>query len=125
MNPNFTFAELDEIYHSVKTYKKENKDPVMVEVHQSILNKINESVASCDSFCPDLFMSNANSAFLTHSENLRYGQFLVNELSKKHPFITLPEDADCFYDNNKVPEFLRFIYSCDGSGTGTVEQDRG
>lgn len=75
-------------------------------------------------FCPDLFMSNANSAFLTHKDDQRYGQFLVNELTKKHPFIALPEEADCFYDNNKVPEFLRFIYSCDGSTTGTVEQDR-
>lgn len=78
-----------------------------------------------NNFFPDLFMSNANSAFLTHSENLRYGQFLVNELTRQYPFIIIPEEADCFYDNNKVPEFLRFIYSCDGLTTGTAEQDKG
>jgi hypothetical protein len=74
-------------------------------------------------FCPDLFMCDANSAFLTHKDDQRYGQFLVNELTRLHPYIIIPEEADCFHDNNKVPNFLRFIYSCDGSTTGTAEQD--
>ena len=75
-------------------------------------------------FCPDLFMSNANSAFFTLKDDQRYGQFLVNQLTRLHPSIIIPEEADCFYDNNKVSEFLRFIYSYDGLGTGTVEQDK-
>ena len=74
-------------------------------------------------FRPDLFMSVANSAYFTHKDDQRYGQFLVNELTRLHPSIIFPEEADCFHDNNKVKEFLRFIYSCDGSTTGTAEQD--
>lgn len=50
MKPNFTFAELDEIYHAVKTYKKENRDTAMDKVHQSVLNKINEYVAHCGDY---------------------------------------------------------------------------
>jgi hypothetical protein len=76
-----------------------------------------------DSFCPVLFMSDAISAYLTHKENLRYGQFLINQLKEKYPSIIIPKEADCFHDNNKVSEFLKFIYSCDGLTTGTVEQD--
>jgi hypothetical protein len=60
----------------------------------------------------ELFMRDANSAYLTHKENLRYGQFLINYLKEKYPSIIIPEEADCFYDDKKLPEFLRFIYSC-------------
>ena len=75
-------------------------------------------------FCYDSFLSDANAQFIVHIGYQRYGQFLVNQLNEKYPFIIIPEEADCFHDNNKVPEFLRFIYSCDGLTTGTVEQDR-
>jgi hypothetical protein len=74
-------------------------------------------------FCYDSFFSDANALFIAHLGYQRYGQFLVNQLNEKYPFIIIPEEADCFYDNNKVPEFLRFIHSCDGLTTGTVEQD--
>ncbi len=62
-------------------------------------------------FCPDLFMSDANSAYLYSDGSERYGQFLINYLKKRFPDIEVPEYADCFYDNNKVKEFLSFIYS--------------
>jgi hypothetical protein len=57
----------------------------------------------------DYFMHRANGAYLLHSENLRYGQFLMNYLIENHPDVVVPDEADCFYDNNKVPNFLRFI----------------
>jgi hypothetical protein len=61
----------------------------------------------------DQFISDANHSFILHSENQRYGQFLVNELREKHPEINLPDSADCFYDNGKVKDFLIFIHSLD------------
>jgi len=59
----------------------------------------------------DEFMHYANSAFLLHSENLRYGQFLMNYLTENYPDIVVPDESDCFYDNNKVTNFLGFISS--------------
>jgi len=59
----------------------------------------------------DDFMHYANVGFLTHSENLRYGQYLMNELSTQYPGIQVPDEYDCFYDNGKVPKFLRYIHS--------------
>lgn len=57
----------------------------------------------------DEFMHCVNAGFLTHSENLRYGQYLMNELAKRHPEINVPDDCDCFYDNGKASHFLRYI----------------
>jgi hypothetical protein len=33
----------------------------------------------------------------------------MNYLTENHPDVVVPDEADCFYDNNKVPNFLRFI----------------
>jgi hypothetical protein len=61
---------------------------------------------------PYEFMNRANSDFLAHKENQRYGQFLMNQLQIQHPEIIVPEEVDCFYDNDKVPSFLNFLYRC-------------
>lgn len=58
----------------------------------------------------DQFFHKANSAFMV-SEQQRYGQFLMNYLSEFHPEITVPDEFDCFYDNNKIPQFLGYIAS--------------
>jgi hypothetical protein len=65
-------------------------------------------------FDADQFMSEANSAYLT-SSGQRYGQFLVNQLATKQPEIQLPDVADCFYDDMKVPAFLDHIYTLSDS----------
>ena len=62
------------------------------------------------SFDYDEFMHNANGAYLFHPENQRYGQFLMNYLFQHHPDIVVPDDADCFYANDKVTNFMRFLY---------------
>lgn len=64
----------------------------------------------------DRFMHYANASFMTHSGDLRYGQYLMNELSNQYPEVSIPEEYDCFYDNRKVPMFLRYIsqYQCMG-----------
>lgn len=62
-----------------------------------------------EQFDYDKFYSEANSSFITQSEHLRYGQYLMNQLSEKFPEIVVPEEADCYYDNQKVPAFLNFI----------------
>jgi len=68
-------------------------------------------------FDSDDFMHYANVGFLTHSENLRYGQYLMNELSNQYPGIQVPDEYDCFYDNSKVPQFLRYILSLNTHNT--------
>jgi hypothetical protein len=61
----------------------------------------------------NVFIQEANQAFMKHEGNLRYGQFLYNFLWDKHPQIynKITEELDCFYDDKKVPEFLRFLSS--------------
>jgi hypothetical protein len=59
----------------------------------------------------DDFMHDANSAYLLHPEGLRYGQFLMNYLAQHYPDIVVPDEVDCFYDDTKVPKFIRFILS--------------
>lgn len=70
-------------------------------------------------FDADRFMSEANSTFISYyepsenkSDGQRYGQFLINKLTREHPEIMeqLPEEVDCFYDNGRVLGFLNFIY---------------
>ena len=61
-------------------------------------------------FYPDLFISDANKAFTRSGGQQRYGQFLINQFLTEHPEIVIPQEADCFYDDKKVGDFLRFIY---------------
>ena len=65
-----------------------------------------------DSFCPELFLKDAYSAWLAHKGGLRYGQFLSGQLKDENPSIIIPVEVDCFYDDTKLSEFLSFIYSC-------------
>jgi hypothetical protein len=64
-----------------------------------------------NTFDYDDFMHRANAAYMHHPENQRYGQFLMNYLTEHHPDILVPDDVDCFYDNTKVPKFMRFIFN--------------
>ena len=61
-------------------------------------------------FNPDLFIHKANAEFKC-SNGQRYGQFLMNYLAQNYPNIMVPEEADCFYDDKKVKDFLHYIYS--------------
>jgi hypothetical protein len=61
------------------------------------------------SFNFDRFIHDANASFITHVGDLRYGQYLMNELSNQYPEVSIPEEYDCFYNNDKVPDFLRYI----------------
>ena len=57
----------------------------------------------------DRFMHDVNASFITHVGDLRYGQYLMNELNRQYPEVTIPMEYDCFYDNDKVPNFLKYI----------------
>ena len=61
----------------------------------------------------NLFIHQANVSYfnLDFNDSQRYGQFLMNYISQNHPDIVVPENANCFYDNGKVPRFLRFLHS--------------
>lgn len=64
-------------------------------------------------FCPDLFMSKANSAYIYSDGSQRYGQFLMNYFTSNYPVVVVPDEYDCFYDDKKVKKFLHFIYNSD------------
>lgn len=58
------------------------------------------------------FVSDANASFLLTSDlSIRYGQHLVNELSRIRPDIErkVPLDVDCYYANSKVAEWLGVV----------------
>jgi len=59
----------------------------------------------------DEFMHKANSEYLVHEGNQRYGQFLMNYLHDKHPDIydKVPKELDPFYDCSKCGQFLVFL----------------
>jgi len=59
----------------------------------------------------DEFMHKANTQFLLHEGDQRYGQFLMNYLRDNHSEIyhQVPEDIDPFYNNDKCGEFLKFL----------------
>ena len=62
-----------------------------------------------NTFDYDEFMHNANAAYMYHPEHQRYGQFLMNYLTQHHPDILVLDEADCFYNDTKVPKFMRFL----------------
>ena len=62
-----------------------------------------------NTFDYDEFMSSANAAYMYHPEHQRYGQFLMNYLTQHHPDIVVPDEVDCFYNDTKVPKFMRFL----------------
>jgi hypothetical protein len=59
------------------------------------------------------FCDQVNRDFLKGNHHQRYGQFLMNQLHENchELYLEVPEEADCFYDNRKCDEFLRWIYS--------------
>lgn len=58
----------------------------------------------------DQFMHEVITKYLAHSENQRYGQFMVNYLYEKYPDIYVPQHIDPFYDNSKVPALMHFLF---------------
>lgn len=60
----------------------------------------------------DELMHSINTEFLKHSDNQRYGQFIMNYLTQNHPgiFAGMPEECDCFYDNDKIPILMSYLY---------------
>jgi len=62
-----------------------------------------------NNFNYDQFISEMNQDFLQHRESQRYGQFMMNYLYRYYPEITIPEEYDCFYDNNKCAPLLVFL----------------
>lgn len=60
----------------------------------------------------DQFMYEVNRGFLSQkSEDQRYGQFIMNYLSKHYSDIQVPEVIDPFYDNSKVPNLMNYLYT--------------
>lgn len=62
-----------------------------------------------ETFDYDDFMHDANAAYIYHPEHQRYGQFLMNYLTQHHPDVNVPDEVDCFYNNDKVTNFMIFL----------------
>ena len=75
---------------------------------RNIVNQLAEEVT--ERFNPGKFLGDARSTY-NSSSDYRYGQHLMNELFARYPQITVPEEADCFYDDKKVELFTSFLYS--------------
>jgi len=41
---------------------------------------------------------------------IRKGQHIMNEFIKMFPGIEVPDDADCYYDDNKIDSFYEFLW---------------
>lgn len=54
------------------------------------------------------FCSKCNTRYLNAS-NQRYGQFFVNQFRADFPDAIIPEEVDCFYDDEKLQNFLQFV----------------
>jgi len=63
----------------------------------------------------DDFMHQANADYLRTDHTQRYGQFLMNQLAKDYPDIQVPDRCDCFYDNSKCSNLLRYLSSISDS----------
>jgi len=59
------------------------------------------------------FCERANREFLNREHDQRYGQFLMDYLHEENAslYSQVPEEADCFYRNDKCPEFWCWITS--------------
>lgn len=59
-----------------------------------------------EQFCID-----ANQYFLDNKQDLRYGQAIVNYLSKVNPGLgaMLPMNCDCFYNDELTNQFLYWV----------------
>lgn len=55
------------------------------------------------------FLLFCSDAYQNKKSHLRWGQTLYNTCKKMFPDIVIPENIDPFYDDQKIPEFLKFI----------------
>jgi hypothetical protein len=53
-------------------------------------------------FCGEVFKN-------YNKSETRKGQHIMNEFTKMFPEIEVPDDADCYYDDNKIDSFYEFL----------------
>lgn len=57
------------------------------------------------------FVAQATNDYYKDNLHQRYGQYLYNQFRQNYPDVIIPDAADCFYDCNKVGDFIAFIGS--------------
>jgi hypothetical protein len=55
------------------------------------------------------FFYETHRKYHTEMHGQRMGQFYYNEFRKLHPSINIPDEADCFSDDMKLPHFCNFV----------------
>lgn len=55
------------------------------------------------------FIKGVYQAFMSHTGNQRYGQFMVNYISEHYPEISIPKKIDPYYDNDKIPDLMNYL----------------
>lgn len=58
----------------------------------------------------DKFLQDATRSYYEEKHSQRYGQYLMNYVSKKHPGVYVEIKYDCYYDDEKVPFLLDYLY---------------
>lgn len=62
-------------------------------------------------FDPSQFVAQATTGYTIDNQGQRYGQYLYNQFRQNYPDVLVPDEADCFYNCNKVVEFFIFLSS--------------
>lgn len=61
----------------------------------------------------NIFITEAMDSYISSKEDVRYGQHLMNTLTKLAPDVanTVPEELDPYYNSEKAPEFLNYLWN--------------
>lgn len=59
----------------------------------------------------NVYLQDAMQSYLDVKDNVRYGQHLMNKLTVLAPDVVIPEHLDPYYDNDKVPNFLNYLWN--------------
>lgn len=79
-------------------------DDFASQVSEQIQNQLNSM--KFDYF---QFLTEVNHYFIGNNEGQRYGQYVMNYLSRNYPQINIPEDCDCYYDDKKVSKLIEYL----------------
>ena len=97
-------------YQNIANHPNNWHTPTQLAPIPSYNKKVNHTKQM--SFCPDRFFAEANSAYCHDSKGLRYGQFLIRYLGDHYldVYCKIESTQDCFQDDSKIGEFVKFIY---------------
>jgi len=55
------------------------------------------------------FVNSVYTGYLNEPYNQRYGQYIMNTLARNYPSIQVPQEIDCYYNNDLIPDVLNYL----------------